>query len=93
MRALIVVVVVAGCGGSQPAGREGRPLETECRSAAEHYATLAFREHGDVSGRPDRVLIENVEEECKSIWTREEYGCVRMAASLKDANACFTRSR
>ena len=89
MRALLVLVLVAGCGAAPPRDPEGRPAETQCRPAAEHYAWLAYRELGDATGRPDPVLVRDFEEECREIWTREEAGCIRMALTLIAANACF----
>ena len=88
MRAL-VLVVIAGCGAAPLRDPEGRPAQTQCRPAAERYAWLAYYEHGDATGRPDPALARDVEEECREIWTREETGCIRMALTLVEANACF----
>ena len=85
MRALIVIGILAGCGSAPPRDPE-RPTESECRTAAERYVILAQDQLG---GPFDRALMVTVEQECEEIWTREEYGCVRLALTLQAANACL----
>jgi len=86
MRILVLVAVLAGCGGRQ--APEERPAETECRAVAEHYVRLSQEAQG---GPPDRALFLIVDEECREVYTRADYRCVRLARTLQAANACFGR--